>query len=56
VIAAALIVVRMINPPGDGAVGLQIGAWLGLASAIAIAIGSWLGMQEPRSLGHASAA
>jgi hypothetical protein len=51
-VATALIVIRMINPPGYGAIVLEIGAWLGLASAIAITIGGYLGMQPmkaPRS-------
>jgi hypothetical protein len=44
-VAATIIVIRMINPPGYGAIVLQFGAWLGLASAIAITIGGYLGMQ-----------
>jgi hypothetical protein len=44
-VAVVLIVVRMINPPSYGEIGLEIGAWLGLASAIAITIGGYLGMQ-----------
>jgi hypothetical protein len=44
-VAALLIVIRMINPPGGGDVSLEIGAWLGLVSAIAVSIGGYMGMQ-----------
>jgi hypothetical protein len=54
-VAAVLIVIRMIDPPGSGDVSLEIGAWLGLASAIAITIGGYLGMQ-PLKAPTASAA
>jgi hypothetical protein len=54
-VAAVLIVIRMINPPGYGAMTLEVGAWLGLASALAIALGGYLGMQ-PMKVPKASAA
>jgi hypothetical protein len=54
-VAAVLIAIRMIDPPGSGDVSLEIGAWLGLASAIAITIGGYLGMQ-PLKAPTASAA
>jgi hypothetical protein len=44
-VAAVLIVIRMINPPGSGDPSVEFGAWLGLASAIAITIGGYMGMQ-----------
>jgi hypothetical protein len=54
-VAALLIVIRMINPPGTGDVSLEIGAWLGLVSAIAITVGGYMGMQ-PLKAPKASAA
>lgn len=48
-IAALLIVIRMLNPPGSGDVGLEIGAWLGLVSAAAITIGGYMGMQPMKA-------
>ena len=48
-IAALLIVIRMINPPGSGDVGLEIGAWLGLVCAAAITIGGYMGMQPMKA-------
>jgi len=54
-VAAVLIVIRMINPPGYGAIGLEIGAWLGLVSAVAVCLGGYLGMQ-PLKAPKASAA
>jgi hypothetical protein len=44
-VAAVLIVIRMIDPPGAGDIGLEFGAWLSLASAVAVTIGGYLGMQ-----------
>jgi hypothetical protein len=44
-VAAVLIVIRMVNPPGAGDPSIEIGAWFGLAAAIAITIGGYLGMQ-----------
>jgi hypothetical protein len=54
-VAAVLIVIRMIDPPGAGHIGLEFGAWLGLASAVAVTIGSYMGMQ-PLKAPKASAA
>jgi hypothetical protein len=54
-VATLLIVIRMINPPDSGDVSLQIGAWLGLVSAIAITVGGYMGMQ-PLKAPKASAA
>jgi hypothetical protein len=48
-VAFILIVIRLIDPPGGGDVGIEIGAWLGLVSAIAVAIGGYLGMQPMRA-------
>jgi hypothetical protein len=53
-LAVVLIVIRMIDPPGSGDVSLEIGAWLGLASAAAITIGGYMGMQ-PMKVPKASA-
>jgi hypothetical protein len=44
-IAAVLIVVRLIDPPGGGGLDVEIGAWLGLLCAGAITIGGYMGMQ-----------
>jgi len=54
-VAVALIVIRMINPPGAEDPSVEIGAWLGLFSAIAVTIGGYLGMQPLRAPGAASA-
>jgi hypothetical protein len=48
VIAVALIVYRLINPPGDH-LGREIGAWLGLIAAAAITYGGYLGMQPMKA-------
>src|SRR5215207_2413443 len=50
-LALLLIAYRLINPPGDGDLNREIGAWLGLLASAGITIGGYLGMQEPRSLG-----
>lgn len=55
-VAIVLIVIRMINPPGSGDPGVELGAWLGLASAIAITVGGYLGMQPLKAPKAASAA
>ena len=44
-VAAVLIVIRVINPPGAGDPSVEFGAWLGLVSAVAITVGGYLGMQ-----------
>lgn len=54
IVAVVLIVIRMINPPGDH-LDVDYGAWLGLASAAAIAIGGYLGMQPIKAPRPASA-
>jgi hypothetical protein len=54
-VAAVLIVIRMIDPPGAGDISLEFGAWLGLASAVAVTIGGYMGMQ-PLKAPKASAA
>jgi hypothetical protein len=55
-VAVVLIVIRMINPPGYGAIVLQIGAWLAFASAIAITFGGYMGMQPMKAPREPSAA
>jgi hypothetical protein len=55
-IAVVLILIRMIDPPGGGDVGLAIGAWVGLLSAIAVTLGGYLGMQPLKEPNAASAA
>lgn len=54
-VAVVLIVIRLINPPGAGDPSVEIGAWLGLVSAIAVTIGGYLGMQPLRAPRAASA-
>jgi hypothetical protein len=46
-LALVLIAYRLINPPGDGDLNREIGAWLGLIAAAGITLGGYLGMQEP---------
>jgi hypothetical protein len=55
-LALLLIAYRLINPPGDGDLDREVGAWLSLLAAAGITLGGYLGMQEPRSLGRPSAA
>jgi hypothetical protein len=55
-VAAVLIVIRMIDHPGAGGSSLEIGAWLGLASAIAITVGGYMGMQPMKAPTTASPA
>jgi len=52
-IALALVVYRLIDPPGAGSPSRDVGAWLGLVSAAAVTIGGYLGMQ-PLSAGPAA--
>jgi hypothetical protein len=57
-VAVVLIVIKMINPPRVDPFftsDLEIGVWLGLASAIAITVGGYMGMQ-PMKAPKASAA
>jgi hypothetical protein len=54
-IAVVLIAIWMLNPPGGGDPSIEVGAWLGLVSAIAVTIGGYLGMQPLRAPGAASA-
>jgi hypothetical protein len=57
-VAVVLIVIKLINPPSVDpffASDPEIGAWLGLGSAVAITIGGYLGMQ-PLKAPKASAA
>jgi hypothetical protein len=44
-IALVLIVIRLLDPPGDG-LDREIGAWLGLVCAAGITVGGYLGMQD----------
>jgi hypothetical protein len=46
-IALALIVWRLLDPPGSG-LDREVGAWLGLLAAAGITVGGYLGMQEAR--------
>ena len=55
-VALILIVIRLADPPGEGDVGIQIGAWLGLVSAIAVTVGGYMGMQPMKAPRAASAA
>jgi hypothetical protein len=55
-IAMALIVVRLIDPPGGGGVDREIGAWIGLVCAAAVTVGGYLGMQPLKApSGHQAA-
>jgi hypothetical protein len=55
-LALLLIAYRLINPPGDGDLDREVGAWLGLIAAAGVTLGGYLGMQESRPLGTPSAA
>jgi hypothetical protein len=55
-VSVVLIGIRLVDPPGAGDPGLEFGAWLGLASAIAVTVGGYLGMQPLKSPSAASAA
>lgn len=46
-LAAALVLIRVLNPPDD--LSPQLGAWLGLLACVGIAIGGYYGMQEERA-------
>ena len=48
-IALALIIWRLLDPPGSG-LDREVGAWLGLAAAAGVTLGGYLGMQEARPL------
>ena len=50
-IALVLIVIRLINPPGDE-LDREFGAWLGLVFAAGITLGGYLGMQDQAASGH----
>jgi hypothetical protein len=54
-LALILIAYRLINPPGGGELGREIGAWLGLVAAAGLTLGGFLGMQEPRPTRHQAA-
>ena len=45
-LAALLIALRLIDPPGGEGVGLEAGAWLGLILAIGLAFASRGGMSD----------
>ena len=44
-IALVLIVIRLLDPPGEG-LDREFGAWLGLVCAAGITVGGYLGMQD----------
>ena len=50
-IALVLIVVRLVDPPGQG-LDRELGAWLGLVFAGAITVGGYLGMQDQAASGR----
>jgi hypothetical protein len=54
-VVVVLIVIRMVDPPGAGDPSIEVGAWIGLLSAVAITIGGYLGMQPMRPPKAASA-
>jgi hypothetical protein len=47
-LALLLVAYRIINPPGNGDVEREVGAWLSLIAAAGVTLGGYLGMQEPR--------
>jgi hypothetical protein len=54
-VAVILVVIRLIDPPGEGNVSIEVGAWIGLVSAVAVAVGGYLGMQPMKAPRAASA-
>jgi hypothetical protein len=54
-LALVLIAYRIIDPPGNGDVEREIGAWLSLVAAAGITLGGYLGMQDPSALAEPSA-
>jgi hypothetical protein len=53
-IAVVLIVIRLLDPPGEG-LDREFGAWLGLVFAAAITVGGYLGMQDEAATHHQAA-
>jgi hypothetical protein len=45
-IGLVVTVYRLISPAPEGDVSLEVGAWLGLAAAVAIAVGAWEGATD----------
>jgi hypothetical protein len=54
-IALVLIVIRLVNPPGEG-LDREFGAWLGLVCAAGITLGGYLGLQDSAARRSTSAA
>jgi hypothetical protein len=54
-LALLLIAYRIIDPPGNGDVEREIGAWLSLVAAAGITLGGYYGMQDPSALAERSA-
>jgi hypothetical protein len=48
-VAFVWVLYRLIDPPGSGDLGREIGIWLGLLATAGVAWGGYLGMQEPRA-------
>ena len=46
IVAVILVVLRMLDPAPPVDVSLGVGAWLGLAGALAVAGGFWAGMKD----------
>jgi hypothetical protein len=46
ILAAILVLYRIIDPPGGDGVGRDIGVWLGFLASAAVAYGGWAAMQE----------
>jgi hypothetical protein len=44
-LALVLIAYRLLDPPGED-LGVEVGAWVGLAAAAGITLGGYLGMQD----------
>jgi Na+-transporting NADH:ubiquinone oxidoreductase subunit NqrB len=45
VIALVLVLIRLLDPPGEG-LDLEYGAWLGLVCSAGVTVGGYLGMQD----------
>lgn len=45
-LSTLLVLYRIINPPGEGGIGVEFGAFIGLLAAAGVAFGAWRAMQE----------
>ena len=47
--ASLLLLYRILNQPGpNDAIGVSVGAWIGLAACLAVFLGAWLALSDER--------